>query len=202
MMRKLRVLLILITTLLFIMGCKGEVEVTKDTHEVNKPVPDNNALSNQVITYENFDKLFFDSAKTLKIEGFDLKNGTFEEELVIVDKDLSFNTREILSLEGKIENNTPIRTTQRMLIFEDEDTTKQVIIKFAYTKNFIGNDIIEYSKTKGLSDIDQNLSQKTDILTFSYKNLIIIVHQNAEAKIDSEITKKATRAIQSYLKNF
>ncbi|QCT02750.1 hypothetical protein E6C60_2035 [Paenibacillus algicola] len=89
-----------------------------------------------------------------------------------------------------------------MLIFEDEDTTKQVIIKFAYTKNFIGNDIIEYSKTKGLSDIDQNLSQKTDILTFSYKNLIIIVQQNAEAKIDSEITKKATRAIQSYLKNF
>ncbi|QCT02748.1 hypothetical protein E6C60_2033 [Paenibacillus algicola] len=94
MMRNLRVLLILIT-LLFIMGCKGEVEVTKDTHEVNKPVSDNNALSNQVISYKIFDKLFFDSAKTLKIEGFDLKNGTFEEELVIVDKDLSFNTREI-----------------------------------------------------------------------------------------------------------
>lgn len=64
----------------------------------------------------------------------------------------------------------------------------------------IGEDIIDWSMLSGLSNINEKLSEMSEIVTFSYKNIIFIIHQISESKKDIEITKEVIRNIQKITK--
>lgn len=197
-MRIFKILIILSTVYVSLVGCSNsdskiaenptEIEVKKTTEKTKK-----------ILSYAEYQTLFEALKNNLKISNFELKNGTFVGDLTIVDKDLTYNKRQYLTLNGELDNGDP-QTTQELLIFENKNQSTQISIRIAYTPNYIGEDIIDWSMLSGLSNINEKLSEMSEIVTFSYKNIVFIVHQISESKKDIEITKEVIRSIQKIAK--
>lgn len=134
---------------------------------------------NNKISFEDFRSLFNHMNKNLFVDGFKLKDSTVVPDLVVVDKDLTFNSREWLTLDGKLSENS--KSTQETLFLENEDSSVLLTIILSYTGSYIGEDMIYY-KIDSDYEINTQLANATDLVTISYKNLVISVLQTTNDK--------------------
>ncbi|NOJ74023.1 hypothetical protein [Paenibacillus alvei] len=197
-MRIFKILIILSTVSVFLVGCSNsDSKIAENPTKIEGKKTTEN--TKKILSYAEYQKLFEALKSNLKISNFELKNGTFTGDLTIVDKDLTYNKRQYLTLNGELDNGVP-KTTQELLIFENKNQSTQISIRIAFTQNYIGEDIIDWSMLSGLSNINEKLSEMSEIVTFSYKNIIFIIHQISESKKDIEITKEVIRNIQKITK--
>ncbi|MBG9736890.1 hypothetical protein M5X00_10510 [Paenibacillus alvei] len=193
-MRNYKMLIILSTVCIFLVGCSNsDSKIAESRTKIGDTTIEN---TKKILSYAEYQTLFEALKSNLKISNFELKTGTFTSDLTIVDKDLTYNKRQYLTLNGELDTGEP-KTTQELLIFENKNQSTQISIRIAYTQNYIGEDIIDWSMLTGLSNINEKLSEMSDIVTFSYKNIVFIIYQISETKKDIDITKETIRNIQN-----
>lgn len=132
----------------------------------------------------------------MKLDGYVYKDSTDIITAVRIDKKLSFDTREWLTTDGTF--NGPLKPTQEMLFYENDESTRLFNITLSYTETFIGNDIISYNFASGYGVNEELINSETIIL--SYKNLIIYVAQHSPVDLDMEETQNVALAVIDYLK--
>ncbi|MEK5036926.1 hypothetical protein [Sporosarcina sp. FSL K6-3457] len=154
---------------------------------------------NNKISFEDFRSLFNHMNKNLFVDGFKLKDSTVVPDLVVVDKDLTFNSREWLTLDGKLSENS--KSTQETLFLENEDSSVLLTIILSYTGSYIGEDMIYY-KIDSDYEINTQLANATDLVTISYKNLVISVLQTTNDKKDFDITQNTLKKIINILEKY
>ncbi|WP_215142231.1 hypothetical protein [Exiguobacterium qingdaonense] len=178
---KLKNILVVFLCTFFIGGCSDNsitpkqnlkiVETTSSEQETTE------TQDRPVLNHRQFENLFNHMNSNLKIQNFKLKASTLGDDVTAIDKKLSFNKREWLTVDGTMDG-TNLKSTQETLYFEDKDQTTQLSIHFAYTENYIGNDMVQYQINSGYNELNQKISNKSDLMIISYKNLIISVQQN------------------------
>ncbi|MCY9544608.1 hypothetical protein M5X02_28655, partial [Paenibacillus alvei] len=141
-MRNYKMLIILSTVCIFLVGCSNsDSKIAESRTKIGDTTIEN---TKKILSYAEYQTLFEALKSNLKISNFELKTGTFTSDLTIVDKDLTYNKRQYLTLNGELDTGEP-KTTQELLIFENKNQSTQISIRIAYTQNYIGEDIIDWS---------------------------------------------------------
>ncbi len=133
----------------------------------------------------------------LKMDQFQLQASTIGSDFTAVDRSLSFGGRRWLTVDGTID--TP--STQETLYFENQKQDTRLAIHFTYTDRYIGNDVMQYQSSEGYKGLNQKLSNQSDLIIISYKNILISVQQNALYKVDPDTTQEAAKQVIHELKN-
>lgn len=152
----------------------------------------------EILSYEEYSELFLSMIENLEIPGYTLLNSSTDTDIIMIDKEISFNKREYLTLDGTYDNKSTVQTSQESLFFGSEDGKTALIITIAYTHAAIGEDIVSYVSSEGY-DLPEEVIQKSDLITLSYKNLIISVLQSAEEAVVEEDTTLAAEKLVEFL---
>lgn len=156
--------------------------------------------NSSMISYDDYQALFETAVTDLTIENFHLSDSTIGFDVTSIDKDLSFGTREWLTKDGTYYTMEP-ESTQETLFFENEEQSVLLTITLSYTGNYIGNDMVYYNITSGY-DINDHLAATTDIITLSYKNLIVTILQTSSKTADMDITQNAAKELVDFLQKY
>lgn len=151
------------------------------------------------ISFQQYSELFENLSSNLNIPGYKLENSTLGDDLTMIDKDISFNKREYLSIDGKYSP-TNVESSQETLFYLNEDKDRALIVTLAYTDSTIGNDIIFYNITNDYG-LPEEITNKNDLITLSYKNLIISILQSAKDSVEKKDTPEAAKTIVEFLEN-
>lgn len=193
--------ILFVSSLILMSSCSDSNHISNSSNAVSQESTLEISNDSQLITYSEYQQIFETLTKELSISGYSYKSGSVGPNIVIMDKDLSFNKREYLTLDGKFDmNNT--QPTSELLLFENEDSSKQLAIRISYTTSYIGNDLVDWSSSRGYSGINESLAKKTDLATLSYKNLILTILQTSEVEAAMEDSKTAVRSIISIISNY
>lgn len=204
-MHNLRILLFIGLVTFLLLGCtvknqdSAEKIVTNTKNEEKETNKKSEIKKNNIINYDNFTNIFNDLNKNLDVDGFKLKDSTIGIDITTIEKDLTFNSREWLTIDG-VMSDSP-KSTQETLFLENEDSSILLTLILSYTDSYIGEDMLYY-KIDSDYKINVELADSTDLVTVSYKNLVITVLQTAEGKKDFEVTKSVLRETIKYLKNY
>jgi len=192
---------ILISSVFLIAGCTDEAATTKPKAEVKTATHTNQKIDekhHQVLRHEQYEKLFEHMNRHVKIDRFQLKASTVGDDFTVVDRALSFGKRRWLTVDGTIDSGS----TQESLYFENKKQDTQLVIHFAYTDRYIGNDMIQYQSNDGNKELNQELSNRSDLIMISFKNIIITVEQNTLEKVDPDTTQRAVQQVINELENY
>lgn len=154
----------------------------------------------EILNYDEYSELFLSMTENLEIPGYTLLNSSTDTDIIMIDKEISFNKREYLTLDGTYANKSQVQTSQESLFFGSEDGKTALIITIAYTDAAIGEDIVSYVSSGGYN-LPEEVIQKSDLITLSYKNLIISVLQSAEKAVVEEDTTLAAEQLVEFLEN-
>ena len=152
----------------------------------------------EILSYEEYSELFLSMTENFEIPGYTLLNSSTDTDIIMIDKEISFNKREYLTLDGTYDNKSQVQTSQESLFFGSEDGKTTLIITLAYTDAAIGEDIVSYVSTGGYG-LPEEVIQKSDLITLSYKNLIISILQSAETAVVEEDTTLAAEKLVEFL---
>lgn len=166
--------------------------------DLELPKPSENIIVT-IYQYEEYVKIVQKISDVLKIPDFTIKTYPIVPHLVFVDKELSLNGTNALTVDGTPND---FRPTQHLLIYENENNSVQLQIRFSYTTNQMGKALVSRQNATFYSETTDELSNKTDLATYTYNNLIITILQNAKEKADNEITKSAMRALINVLDEY
>lgn len=195
--------IVVLSCAFFIGGCSNDSITPKHNSEVVESNNTNQKTTKNhdepVLNHRQFEMLFNHMNSNLKIQNFKLKASTLGPDVTAIDRELSFNSREWLTVDGTANDTNP-KSTQETLYFEDNEQITQLSIHFAYTDNYIGDDMVQYQISSGYDELNQQISNKSDLIIISYKNLIISFQQNTLNEVDIEITKLAVRNVINELK--
>jgi len=184
-------ILVLVSSVFFIAGCTDEVATTKPKAEIKTATHTNQKIDEkqrQVLTHGQYEKLFEYMNQHVKIDQFQLKASTVGDDFTVVDRALSFGKRRWLTVDGTIDSGS----TQESLYFENKKQDTQLAIHFAYTDRYIGNDLIQY----------QSNGSYGELITISYKNILISVQQNTLNKVDPDTTQRVVQQVIDELENY
>lgn len=181
------ILTILAALLIFCSSCSNNTNM----QESNDISYEANSKEIYVMSYKKYQELFEALVNEIRIEGFTLKGSTLGESVIIVEEELTFGTRDHLTLDGNFNTDS----TDEIIIFENDSETTQVAVRVSYTKNFIGNDLISRSSTRGFNNTNDHLSKMSDFAILTYRNLVISVSQLSIDQADNETTKEFLRYI-------
>lgn len=182
---------ILISSVFLIAGCTDEAATSKPKAEVKTATHTNQKIDekqHQVLRHEQYEKLFEYMNQHVKIDQFQLKASTVGDDFTVVDRALSFGKRRWLTVDGTIDSGS----TQESLYFENKKQDTQLAIHFAYTDRYIGNDLIQY----------QSNGSYGELITISYKNILISVQQNTLNKVDPDTTQRVVQQVIDELENY
>ncbi|AJS58048.1 hypothetical protein [Paenibacillus sp. IHBB 10380] len=197
-------LLCLLLLLLLIVGCnsKGNSEILSVEDSALIVTPEKVKVEDQkneiIISYEQFSDLSGKLAKDIRIPGFKLRNTPIYPSIMLVDKDITFDKKQSITVDGTLDD---LRSTEQLLIYENDNQTMQIQIKIAYTSVVIGNELVSWNLSSGYESTSKELSNNIDLATLTYKNIIITILQNAKDRTELEITKGAIRSVIKSLKN-
>ena len=192
---------ILISSMFLIAGCTDEAATTKPKAEVKTAAHTSQKIDekqHQVLTHEQYEKLFEHMNQLVKIDHFQLKASTVGDDFTVVDRALSFGKRRWLTVDGTIDSGS----TQESLYFENKKQDTQLVLHFAYTDRYIGNDMIQYQSNDGNKELNQELSNRSDLIMISFKNIIITVEQNTLNKVDPDTTLQVVQQVIDELENY
>lgn len=164
------------------------------TVKTEKPIEKQNVLN-----YEEYSHLFEKINENFRIPHYNLVNSTLGDDIIMIDKEISFNTRQYLTLKGE-SNLGDIKSTQESLFFMTEDMNDAIIITLAYTDSYVGNDAVLYNSINDYG-LTEELENNNDLLVLSYKNLIISILQTSTSKVDYNFTNLAALKLIDFLEN-
>lgn len=151
------------------------------------------------ISFQQYSELIDNLSSNLKIPGYNLENSTLGDDITMIDKDISFNKREYLSIDGNYSP-TKIESSQETLFYLNEEKDRAFIITVAFTNSSIGNDIIFYNITNDYG-LPEEISNNNDLITLSYKNLVISILQSAKDSVEKVDTLEAARTTVKFFEN-
>ncbi|PZD96548.1 hypothetical protein DNH61_07025 [Paenibacillus sambharensis] len=149
------------------------------------------------ISYKAYTTFLDDFTNNIVIEGFTLTPPL--KTIFLIDRDLTFNKKDTITLEGGKNDFNP---TQQLFIFENSDKSVQLYVRIAYTNVEMGNQLVSWEVPSGHEGVDQELVNKTDMATYTYRNLIITVTQNSKTQAELDLTKEAVRSVLVILEKY
>ncbi|MCP3772018.1 hypothetical protein NLX71_01615 [Paenibacillus sp. MZ04-78.2] len=189
--------LLLISSLIIsisLVGCQDEA---------NQQIPPSKASNSSNIeiehkpNYDDFTKLMEDVKNNIVINGFSLTPPM--KTIFLIEKDFTFNKKDTITLGGGVSDLNP---TQEQFIFENNDKSVQLYVRFAYTAVDMGKNLVAWESTSGYGGADPELLDRTDMATYTYRNLIVTVTQNARTKAKTTITKEAVKSVLNILEKY
>lgn len=152
------------------------------------------------LSYQTYQTLTERVQDDLNIDGYVFKDTSADIPTATrVNQNLSFGKREWLTRSGDFD--APIEPTQERYFYENEDSSRLLIITIAYTDSHIGNDLIAYNISSGY-DINEDLVHSESMI-LSYKNLVIHVAQNSATPLgEMADTDQAALAVTKYLEQY
>jgi hypothetical protein len=162
-------------------------------------VPSNKAVAEtgNKTSYEDYTKFLDDFTNNIAIEGFRLIPPI--KTIFLIERDLTFNKKDTITLGGGQSDFNP---TQQLFIFENPDKSVQLYVRIAYTNVDMGNNLVSWEVPSGHAGVDQELISRTDMATYTYRNLIITVTQNSKTNAEFDQTKEAVRSVLGILEKY
>ncbi|KOP28845.1 hypothetical protein ADM98_07860 [Exiguobacterium sp. BMC-KP] len=194
-------MLILVSSVILFAGCTDEAATTKSKAEIKTATHTSQKIDekrHRVLTHEQYEKLFEHMNQHVKIHHFQLKASTVGDDFTVVDRALSFGKRRWLTVDGTIDSGS----TQESLYFENKNQDTQVSVHFAYTDQYIGNDMLQYQSNDENKELNQELSNRSDLIMISFKNIIITVQQHSLNKVDPDTTQRVAQQMIDELENY
>ncbi|AJS60222.1 hypothetical protein [Paenibacillus sp. IHBB 10380] len=190
--------------LLFLISCLMiSISLTGCSNESNVQTPQVTASNKSVIDtvnipkYDDFTKFMEDFKSNIVIDGFSLIPPI--KTIFLIEKDFTFNKKDTITLGGGSGDFNP---TQQLFIFENKDKSIQFYVRFAYTEVDMGNNLVAWEIPTGYDGADTELLNRTDMATYTYRNLIVTVTQNAKTKANNGTTKKAVKSVLNILDKY
>ncbi|WXR61179.1 hypothetical protein WG909_12890 [Peptostreptococcaceae bacterium AGR-M142] len=146
---------------------------------------ESNLNTQDLISYESFQKIFEEDILNTTDSNISLKNSTKDANMVFIDKEFSFDKRAYITTTGE-QNWEP---TSEMAIYSDLKSENEVYVRFIYTNSYIGNDILDWSDGEGFKNINLDFVKSSQLVAFSYKNIIVIVNQISKEEINKDFTR-------------
>ncbi|WP_440895003.1 hypothetical protein ACS127_10550 [Amphibacillus sp. Q70] len=188
----------IICLLFIVVSCSDQNEdLDKDPVE---PLENSLSEKDEALTFEDYQSLVGKLEEELEIPNYQLQASTFDYSIIIIDEELSFGKRQYITLDGTQES--PINATQESLLFLHEQGDSLITITLAYTDNYIGNDILYYNAIDGFAGIEEELTEHVDLLSISYKNIVISFLQTKTDNVDIEDTTNAAKSLVSFLEKY
>ncbi|WP_178024370.1 hypothetical protein [uncultured Paenibacillus sp.] len=150
-----------------------------------------------VPNYDDFTKFLEDFQSNIVIDGFSLIPPF--KTIFLIEREYTFNKKDTITLGGGKNDFNP---TQQLFIFENKDKSIQIYVRFAYTEVDMGNNLVSWEFPSGDDGADIELSNRNDMATYTYKNLIVTVTQNAKTKADNRTTKNAVKSVLHILDTY
>lgn len=207
---KILIILIIISFIFIIIGLgeKNQIENSsqQSKEETNlshiyKDGNNNAGLTSEILSYNDFQMLFEDMVNKFVIPNYSLINSTIGFDIIKIEKEISFGKREYLTISGSYDSlPQSTQNTQETLFYLNENKDKLLTITLAYTDKLIGNDIVFFNITSGFG-IDDKLTTKSNLVTISYKNLIISILQTSSKQTSIVDTIEATKHLVEYLQS-
>ncbi|GLI07616.1 hypothetical protein [Paenibacillus tyrfis] len=147
--------------------------------------------------YDDFTKLMENFKNNIVISGFSLIPPM--KTIFLIERDFTFNKKDTITLKGGVSD---LNTTQQQFIFENNDKSIQLYVRFAYTEVNMGNNLVAWDSTSGYDGADRELLDRTDMATYTYKNLIVTVTQNAKTTAKTATTKEAVKSVLNVLEKY
>lgn len=166
-----------------------------------KNLKNNLTTNDKNLDYNTYEELFKYLIKNIDVPNFSVKASTLGDNISKIDKDLSFNKREYITLTGKMEIDN-ISPTEEQIILENKEQEKQITIGILYTNSYLGNDLVGWLNNQGFSDINSDLASKNNSVILTYKNLIISINQCSTNKIDIDTSINTVRELIHLLKSY
>lgn len=193
-----RLIIVLIFSILFLLvSCEKKERVTdQNSDEITETKNNDETKNNPIITYTEYQSLFEELVNKLEIPGYSLENSSLGDDIIRIDKDLSFGKREFLTTDGLFSGHD-IESTQETMFFLNKNKERLLTITISYTKSFIGNDLVFYNSNEGYG-LNEDLINN-DLLTISYKNLLFTILQTSNAQVTMDDTVYAGLSIVGIL---
>ncbi|MEK4472705.1 hypothetical protein NSQ91_05775 [Paenibacillus sp. FSL R7-0048] len=195
-MKKMFLLLIssFLMITIFLTGCSSESSVqTPQFTAINK-------IEKEIVNipnYDDFAKFMEDFENNIDIAGFSLIQPY--KTIFLIERDFTFNKKDTITVGGGSGDFNP---TQQLFIFENKDKSIQFYVRFAYTEVDMGNNLVAWEVPTGYDQADSELLNRTDMATYTYRNLIVTVTQNAKTKANLSVTKNAVKSVLSTLDSY
>lgn len=157
--------------------------------------------TNELISYSEYEKLFETIVNKIDINAFEVKANTLGDNASKVGMEVTFGKREYLTKSGNLNTNN-IEPTEEHIVLENKNQSNQITIGVFYNENYIGNDLLGWTNNYGFNDLNEKLVQNANFAVLSYKNLIILIHQNATDKAEINITRDALKNIIKILQEY
>lgn len=177
---------------IFAIGCMPKDSIDEPTDQI---VDTSTVDSEVALTWEEYQLLFEYMVDNISITDLELKESTIGSNVTAVDRELTFDKRESLTLVGELST----KTTEEQIILEDANQTKQFTITVMYTDNYIGENMIGYPTNEGFNNLNGTLVNKATYSIFTYKNLVIVVHQVSIDKYDTDLMYSAMKSVVDLL---
>ncbi|MNO38529.1 hypothetical protein D3C76_286320 [compost metagenome] len=193
-MNKMLLLISCLVISFSLIGCSNENNVqTTQVTETNKNVIETGSTPK----YDEFTKLIENFKNNIAIDGFSLIPPI--STIFLIERDFTFNKKDTITLGG---GNSDFNPTQQLFIFENKDKSVQIYVRFAYTEIDMGNNLVAWEIPTGYDGADPELLSRTDMATYTYRNLIFTVTQNAKTKANNSITKEAVKSVLDILDKY
>lgn len=161
---------------------------------LNEQISSNLESNQKKVSYDDYESIFKYIVENISIDGFNVRANTLGNNMTIIDKDLSFNKRETLTLQGNANMNI-VQPTDEQLTLESNNNNTQITISILYLDTYIGNDFIAFPNNLGFDDLNEDLINKAVLTSFTYKNLIFLVHQVASDEYDVDLMNNINREL-------
>jgi len=157
------------------------------------------SASDSLLGYDDYDRLFSNMVSDLKLLNQIQVDKTTSVNIVAIDPSYSFGKREYLTSDGE----QSITTTQRRIIYKENQAAVYTLIDMIYTDHSMGKDMI-YWPTKSL-DIYQKQSElkKYDQCMLAYNNILVNITRISKDKpLELSGMQHTIQSVTDYLSHY
>lgn len=161
----------------------------------------NTSKKSENVSYEEFGATFNKFRDEMVFEGFEIVPESLGTSVIYIDKELSFETREFMT----IDDTYSVDTTQKSLEYYNEQEKIVLTVDFIYLSEAVGKDMVYWYNPSNASvnDIIRNTYAENML---SYENVLIkigmiaIADKNVDDRKLAETTKQVVEFINANLK--
>jgi hypothetical protein len=142
--------------------------------------------------YKQFKKIYNYIADDLNFEGYNDKKTNKNTVLVYVNKKVTFNEKEALTVNGKAIEETE---TQKDIVFYNEKEGKYIIIDVIYSENKLKNDLLYLQGLGDTPTYPQYDNTSTYLYSFNHSYLKLTVVDTKRKINDNDVIKIASNFV-------
>lgn len=144
----------------------------------------------QKMSHEQFENLFFELSDSINVENFEVKGKSDDTNLTVIDKELSFNKRKFLTIDGTKDS----PETQERIIYENTSENIVAMIDLIFLENSLNKDLVYWHFNRPHELKNKKALDIFDTAIISYNNLLVKV-----TVIDEERDSNKVKIIRQFL---